>query len=558
MSKKEKLNVTISALDELKVGLDSHSVSSLVDEEQSTQRGLSLRHMQFIALGGAIGTGIFIGSGSGLATCGPGGLLVGYLILSVFVFFVMSMLCEMVTLLPIAGEGTLYATLRRYVGRGFSIACGYNIYYGQAMIPPTEVTACAYLIQYWSDANPAIWISIFLVVTILINVLPVKFFGELEFFVLCIKILTICGLLILGLVIFFGGAPNQHGVQGFKFWQHPGAFTEHLSSGSTGKFLACWTAIIKAGFAFILCPELITLCLAEAEYPRRNLPIVCRRFIYRLLFFYIGSVIVIGVIVAYNDPGLLNAIDLGASNAAASPFVIGMNNVGIRTLPHILNACILTSAYLAGTSMLYGSSRMLHSMALQGDAPKIFSRTTKHGVPMYAVGVTSLFNFLAYLNCSNSAATVFTWLSNIATIAGFVSWMFVSMTYICYKRVITVQQLESRVPFKPRFNIYAAYALAVFFFLLSLTNGYGVFVSGNWSTADFFSAYVTLIIVVVILVGALTWQKEWTRPIKNPADVYMMDVIAKAEADEIEHKDAWDEKMATQTGFGWRILHMIF
>lgn len=556
---KSNINVAVSPVDEKNIGnYEAASFSSSPTEEGpvGTQRGLKSRHMQLIALGGAIGTGLFVGSGSGLATCGPAGLLVGYLCLSFFLWFIMNQMSEMVTLLPLEGEGTLYAMSRRYVSRSFSLACGWNIYYAQAMIPPSEITACAFVIKYWTDANLAIFISIFVIVSILINVLPVRFFGESEFCVSIIKILCITGLIILGIVIFFGGGPNQHGVLGFKYWEHPGAFVEHLVPGNAGKFCACWTGIIKAGFAFILSPELITSCSLEAKYPRRNLPIVCNRFVYRLLIFYIMGVLVIGVVVASNDTRLMGAIASGESSAAASPFVIGMTNVGISVLPHIVNACILTSAYLCGASMLYGASRILYTMALKNDAPAFFGITNRYGVPMYSVAVTSLFPFLAFLNCSNSASTVFSWLSNIATIAGFVSWVFVSITYLKFRKVIDYHNLNDRIPYRPPLQKIGAWGCAIFFSIMTITNGYAVFVAGNWNTSDFFSAYVTVIIVVVIYLGGMIWRREWQLSY-HPKDVYILDLIDRAEREEVEHKLEFETEQESRKGVMWKIWYSI-
>ncbi|EEQ37550.1 putative proline-specific permease [Clavispora lusitaniae] len=558
MSKKVDAHVSVEAMDESKIGTDSASIVSHFSEKNTEiKRGLKSRHIQLIGLGGAIGTGLFVGSGGALSTCGPGGILIGYVSLSFFVWLVMNQLAEIATLIPLAGESTLYAMSRKYVSRSFSFTCGWNIFYAQAMIPPSEITACAFVIKYWSDANPAIWITIFLVVTIFLNVLPVSYFGESEFYVAIIKILCITGLIILGIVIFFGGGPNQHGVLGFKYWNHPGAFTEHLVGGNTGKFLACWTGIIKAGFSFILTPELIVSCTSEAQYPRRNLPIVCKRFVYRLAVFYILGSLVIGVVVAYNDPRLMGAINSGQSSAAASPFVIGMTNVGIHTLPHIVNACILTSAYSAGTSLLYGASRSLHSMALQGDAPKIFSVTTSRGVPLYAVGVSSLFLFLAYLNCSKSATTVFNWFTNIATIAGFISWSFVGITYIFYRKVIDFHKLNDRVPFRPPMQRVGAYMSVTFFSLLSLTNGYAVFIKGNWNTSDFFTAYITLIIIFVLYVGNILWRREWKQLSIPVEQIHIEDLISIAEEDEINHAQTFDEKYNSRKGVWWKVFYAI-
>ncbi|GAV53500.1 hypothetical protein ZYGR_0AI07840 [Zygosaccharomyces rouxii] len=491
--------------------LERGSIDVLIDEKPShqMQRGLKSRHMQLIALGCAIGTGLFIGTGGALSTCGPAPLLISYIIMSFFVWTIMHQLTEMVVLTPIPGEASMYALARAYLNRPLSFMCGWNLFYAQAMIAPSEITASTLLIQYWTDANSAIFVSIFIVITIAVTALPVKVFGESEFWVSMIKLITITGLIILGVVIFFGGGPNQHHVLGFHYWKHPGAFKPHISTGNTGKFLAVWTAIIKSGFAFILSPETLTSCSAEADRPRRNMPRAANRFVWRLMLFYIGGALVVGVTVGYDNQNLLSAIASGQSNAAASPFVIGIKEVGIKVLPHIINAAILTGAYSAGTAEMYGASRMLHSMALKGNAPKIFSRVNRYGVPYYSIIVPSCFCFLAYLNCSNSASQVFTWLTNISTISGFISWVFVSITYVRFRRVIDYLDLNDRIKFRKPFQRIFAYFSGCFFVILSLTNGYAVFTKGNWSVSDFFANYITIGFVVVLFIMGTAYYKEW-------------------------------------------------
>ncbi|EDK40402.1 hypothetical protein PGUG_04500 [Meyerozyma guilliermondii ATCC 6260] len=441
-----------------------------LEEKSEVVRGLKSRHIQLIALGGAIGTGLFIGSGSALSVCGPAPLLTSYMITAFCVWLVMNQLGEMVIFLPISGNASVYALTKKYLNSPLSFTAGWNLFYAQAMVPPSEVTACALIIEYWTDANSAIFISIFGIATIGMNFRPVKYYGESEFCVAIIKILCITGLIILGVVIFFGGGPNQDGVLGFHYWKHPGAFVDYLVPGNTGRFLATWTAIVKSGFAFVLTPEILASCAAEAENPRRSMPKAFRRVIYRLIFFYVGGVLVIGVIVASNNSRLMSAIAAGKSNAAASPFVIGISEVGIKVLPHIVNACFLTSAYSAGTSQLYAASRSLHSMAINGDAPRIFGKLNRWGVPYYSVGLGSLFIFLSYLNCSNTSSTVFAWLSNIVSISGFLSWMFVGICYLRFRNIIDYLDLNDRIPYRVPLMRYGAYFTTGFFAILSLTN----------------------------------------------------------------------------------------
>ncbi|CUM66619.1 uncharacterized protein PRCAT00004290001 [Priceomyces carsonii] len=481
--------------------------------------------MQVILFAGGIGTGLFVGTGATLSTCGPAPLVMAFCVTNFFLWSLMNQLGEMVSFIPLNGETTLYALSRRYASKSLSFVAGWNLFYAQAIIAPAEITACAFVIQYWTDLNPAIFITIFLVPTIAVNLLPAKYFGEAEFWVASIKIICLIGLIIVGIVIFFGGAPNLHGVLGFHYWKDPGSFTNSLFSGNLGRFLSFWSALVKSGFSFILVPELLTSFASEVKYPRENMPKACSKFFYRLLIFFTVAPLVISVIVASNDSRLMDAVTSGKSSAAASPFVIGIQNAGIPVLNHIINACILTSALSCGNSFLFASSRVLHSLALKGDAPKIFSRTTRSGVPIYAVSLLSLIALLAYLNCSNSASTVFNWLTNIATISGFISWIFVSITYIRYRKVISFLGLDDRVPFRTRFMYPIAFVTMTFFTILCLTNGYTVFIRGNWNVSNFVAAYISIPIVIVLYVGGRALKRER----ENFYDPVTVDVLSDLE-----------------------------
>lgn len=264
---------------------------------------------------------------------------------------------------------------------------------------------------------------------LLLNIVTVSVYGEAEFWFASIKIITIIGLIILGIVLFFGGGP-KHDRLGFRYWENPGAFNPYLVKGNTGKFLAFWTAFVRSGFAFILSPELITTAAGEAVAPRRNIPKAAQRFIYRLLFFYILGSLIIGVTVPSNDAQLLHAIGTSASGASASPFVIGIQRAGISGLNHVINAAILTSAWSSANAWLYSGSRVLYTLACEGQAPAIFRKCNRYGVPWVAVLASFAVSLLSYLNVSNSGATVFTWFTNLSTISGFIAWIVVLITYI--------------------------------------------------------------------------------------------------------------------------------
>ncbi len=480
-------------------------------EVQHVHRGMKSRHVQLLAIGGAIGTGLFVGSGTMLATAGPAGLVLSYVVMSVVLWAVMNALGEMTTHLPQPGVSA-FGFVTKYFDTSLGFASGYNYAYSFAILVPTEVTAAGFVVQYWTESvNIAVWITIFSFVIIILNFTAVKYYGEAEFWFASIKIIIILVLIIVGIVIIAGGGPD-HDAIGFRYWKNPGPFHEHLTKGSTGKFLGFWTCLIKSGFSFICSPELITTAAGETEAPRRNIPKATKRFIWRLVFFYILSSIIIGCLVASNDDRLMT----GASTAEASPFVIGIENAGIPVLNHIVNAVILTSAWSAGNSFLYAASRTLYSLARDGKAPKLFANVNKWGVPYNAVGVCSAFCSLAYLNCSNSSATVFSWLSNISTISGFLSWICVLLAYLRFRKAIEYNGLKEELRFRAPLQPYATYFALFAVIIITITNGYAVFVNHQFTASSFIAAYITLPIFIVLYVGHKIFAKSARRGVCIP------------------------------------------
>lgn len=453
-----------------------------------------------------------------------------YLSMMFVVWIVMNNLAEMVVYLPMKGITVPYF-VGRFVDPSLAFADGWNYWYAYAMLIAAETTAAGIVLDYWNaPVNIAVWIAIVLVIILLLNIIAVSFFGEAEFWFASIKLITICGLIILGIVLFFGGGPDQHGILGFHYWNHPGAFVQYkdLSSGSTGRFLAYWHAFVSAGFAFITSPELIAIAAGEAEAPRRTIPKAARRFVIRLAIFYGLSSLIIGILVPSNDPRLL-----GASNASASPFVIGIQNAGIPVLNHIINAAILTSAWSAGNSFLYSGSRILYSMSLHGQAPKLFSFTNRFGVPYVAILFTWVFGLLAYLNVSNSGATVFGWFVNISTISGFVAWIIVMITYIRFRKAMEYNQMFHVLPYKTPLQPYATWCMLGVITILTLTNGFQIFFPKEWNVSDFLAAYITIPIFLVLYLGhKLFYRTPFLIPIPS------IDVITgKQEMDELEAMD---------------------
>ena len=200
-----------------------------------------------------------------------------------------------------------------------------------------------------------------------------------------------------------------------------------MEPGGLGRFLAILGVLVQAAFSF-QCVELVAIAASETENPRRNIKKAVGRVFYRIMIFYILGVFVTGLIVPYNDKNLLQS----TGNAAQSPYVIAMTRAGIRGLPHIINACVFTSAFSAGNSSLYTASRVLYGLALRGQAPKIFAYCTKNDLPLAAVLASSCFPFLAFLTIHSGANTVFNWFVNLSTVGGFFAWLGISELILAF------------------------------------------------------------------------------------------------------------------------------
>lgn len=491
-----------------------------------THRGLKSRHIQLIALGGCIGTGLFVGSGAILHNSGPASLLLAYLIMSFIIWTIMNCLGEMTTYLPVKGASPIMY-IYRFADQSTAFAAGWNYWYSYAFLVPSEITAAAIVIEYWTDVVPTgAWIAIIWVVIVLLNIFMVKIFGETEFWFASIKILAIVGLIITGIVIFFGGAPT-HDRLGFRYWKHD-AFKEFIVTGASGRFCGFWNALIRSGFSFIMSPELITISAGEAEAPRRNIPKATSRFIYRLLFFYIFGALVIGVIVVSSNSKLMS----GSGNASASPFVIGIQNAGIPVLNHVINAAILTSAWSAGNSFLFAGSRTLFSLAVEGEAPKIFKYCNRWGVPVPAVAATAAVALLAFLNVSSSSANVFTWFTNLSTVSGFLAWLCVITSFLQFRKAMIFQGIMDTRPFKSSFQPYASYITFFVVALLAITNGFNVFVGDSFEVGNFIAAYITLPLFAILYFGHKFYTKNWkfVYPVEE-IDVFTgLDEVERVEA----------------------------
>lgn len=490
-----------------------------------------------ISIGGVIGTGLFLGTGGALSRGGPIGLLLGYMIMGSICYAVMISLGEMIAYLPIPGGHIKLA--ERFVDPAFSFTMGWNYWYNWTIILPAELSAAAVLINYWEQGriNSALWISICLIVVVVINMLGAGVYGECEFIFASIKVITITGLIILGIVLDLGGGPN-HDRLGFRYWKNPGPFVQYLGIGGTkGQFLGWWSVMTQAAFSFI-GTEIVAIAAGEAKNPRRNLPKAIRRVYIRILLFYICGTLVIGLLVPSNNARL----NLGGSDAGASPFVIAINIAGIKGLPSVINAALLTSAWSAASSDLYTSSRALYGLALAGNAPKVFRKVSKSGLPYVSVIFCSVFSGLAYMSVNEGAGKVFNWFANMTAVAGLMTWFGICYTYTRFYAGMKVQGFDrATLPFASKLQPYAAWYGLVSCLVICFFSGWKVFLKGQWETDTFVTNYIPLILFPILYIGAKFYYRQ---PMPTPQEMDFHTGIAEIEADTYDEpppKNAWEK-----------------
>lgn len=292
-----------------------------------------------------------------------------------------------------------------------------------------------------------------------------------------------------------GGNP-KHWAYGFTYWNNPGSFAEHHTTGNLGRFEGFLACLWSASFC-VVGPEYISIVAAEAQRPRHYIKKAFKTVYWRFGFFFIGGALCVGIVLPYDDP-TLQAL-LGGGDASSSPYVIAMKNLGISGLPHLVNALILTSIFSAGNTYTYAATRSLYGLALEGRAPKIFTKTTRNGVPIASFIAVMCFPFLSFLQVSNGSATVLTWLVNLITAGGIINYIIMTTTYIFFYKACKAQNVDRRAfPYRGWFQPYGAYFALAFETLVLIFYGYSSFTP--WSVDNFFTYYTMAFVAIILFI----------------------------------------------------------
>ncbi|OJD31051.1 amino acid permease [Diplodia corticola] len=477
----------------------------VVDAKQPRQlsRSLQGRHMQMIAIGGSIGAGLFVGTGSALRTGGPASVLIGFMTIGVMMLCTVQALGELAIIYPV--NGAFYEYGIRFVDPAWGVSMGWQYSVGWMLTLPFEITAAGITIEYWKsreEVNPGVWCAVFLAALIIIQIFGVRGYGEVEFVLAIIKIVACIGFIILGVVIDCGGVPtDDRGYIGARYWHDPGAFRNG--------FKGFCSVFVTAAFAFG-GTEMVGLAAAEAANPRRSLPKATKQAFWRIFLFYVVNIFIVGLIVPSDSDVLLGA---SGANTKASPFVLAVQMAGIKVLPHIINAVITVAVISVANSCTYGSTRVLQAMASSGYAPSCFAKIDSMGRPIWCVVAQVAFGFLSFITVGADSDTVFTWILAITGLSGQFAYATIMLSHINFRRAWKMQgRGVDQIPWRSPFGIAGSYVGLVLVILSLVATFYvALFPIGSPPSVEaFFESYMAAPITICLFIIFQVYSKRWT------------------------------------------------
>lgn len=397
-----------------------------IQEPPSLRKSLKNRHIQLIALGGAIGTGLFYGSSESISLAGPA-ILLAYLIGGIAIFMIVRALSEMSVEDPKAGAFSYYAT--RYWSKRAGFVSGWNYWFNYILVSMVELSVVGSFVNYWFPNIPQ-WASaaFFLVVITAANLMGVSKFGEIEFWFAIIKIVAVLAMIVGGVAVIAFNLPTDSGIRAsFANWfALDGGFLPNgvMQRTADGTWTGLLMALVVVMFSFG-GTELIGVTAGETEDPRTTIPKATNGVIWRILVFYIVALGVIMAVVPWN------MID-----GESSPFVQIFDSIGVHVAAGILNFVCLTAVMSVYNSGLYANSRMLYSLARQGNAPAYLGRLNFHGVPVAAVLTSAAITVIAVVVVFVWPEFAFNYLMSIATISAIINWSMIMVTEMKFRRVV--------------------------------------------------------------------------------------------------------------------------
>ncbi|ODV59608.1 uncharacterized protein ASCRUDRAFT_37199 [Ascoidea rubescens DSM 1968] len=516
------------------ISYELHQIQSpqplAVTEGHKLYHSLRAVHIAAISLCVIFGTGLLIGTSRSLHTAGPASLLIAFIVMGFVTNEVMNSLCEMATYIPIPNAYSGYASRYLHPSIGFSL--GYCYLISNLIITPNQLTAGAVVIQNWIDRdtiNPAVWITIFFLIVSFVSTVRIGNFAIYSTIIILFKFLVLLGFLCFLFVLMLGGQPNNDRI-GFRYWKNPGAFAPYSESidGSLGNFTSFLSVLVNACYSY-LGAETFVVTIGEVVYPRVSIPKAKKLIAYPLFFFYFSIILLIGLCIPYNDPKLVN------EKPYSSPIVVAIKNASIPILPHIFNGCILVFVISAANASCYMGARILYGLSVSGDTFELFSKTNKHGIPIYSLITISCFNLLAYTNIGKESTQIFSYFVDASASFGLILWDCILLTHIFFIKACKVQAFdrESEFCYHAPGSPYTTWVAFIICIIVTFITKFTVFIdtANGFDYTSFITGYIGIpVFLLICLVHKLKFSTSFVEPIEADLYYYKDYVDAEEEA----------------------------
>jgi lysine-specific permease len=449
--------------------------------DQALRRKLLPRQLTMIAIGGSVGTGLFLASGLSIHQAGPGGALLAYLLMGILVYFLMMSLGEMASYRP--STGSFYTYAADYVNTDLAFALGVNYWFNWAVTLAAELAAASLVMKFWfPEVSALIWSGVFLGFLFFVNIFSVRVFGEVEYGLSWIKVLVILVFIALGLMLIARGPQ-------FQYWHH-GDAPFH------GGFLAVMGVFLIAGFGF-QGSELVGIAAGESDQPQRNIPKAIRMVFWRIMIFYLLTIAVIGLLIPYDSP------QLEQTEVITSPFTWVFQQVGLPYAASFVNFTILVAILSAGNSSMYAASRMLWHLSTVNRLPLIFSRLNKRGAPYVALIATALIGMLTFMSSRFGDGDVYVWLLSASGLSGFITWLGIAICHYQFRRRYLAGggRLES-LPFRAKFFPFGPIFALVICVIVMLGQEFSPMMQGELAWQAALMTYGCLVLFFLALLGS--------------------------------------------------------
>ncbi|KAL2919984.1 hypothetical protein HK105_200050 [Polyrhizophydium stewartii] len=458
--------------------------------QPAVQRRLLGRHLQMIAIGGTIGTGLFVGSGATIATAGPLGALAGFLTVGAMVYFITTSLGELAAYLPVSGSFNSYAG--RFVDPALAFALGWNYWLQWSISLPSELSAAGIIMAFWLPGVPAwVWAAAILVLLLAIHSRGVAGFGETEFWLAAVKVVAIVAFIVAGTAVDLGLLGSQPPI-GLDYWSIPGA---PFKKGIAGVFNVFVIAFYGFGGT-----ELVGVAAGEAVDPHITVPRAIRQTFWRILLFYTLSILVMGLVIRNDDPALLDSAS--TDDITIAPFTLVFRRAGLSFAAHLMNGVIFSAVLSASSSAMYAATRTLMAMAHEGRAPALLGTVNARGVPVYSLALTTAIGCLTFLSIVWGEGAVFTWLLSITGVSGILTWLSIAVIHLRFRRAFAVQQKPLDVlPYKAPLFPYGAWIAIVLGIGIVAGQGYAAMTIKPFRLQNVLAVYVGIPFFAALYLG---------------------------------------------------------